>query len=309
MDERHGGNLIFRAEFSPISALFLANPGSIASTPPNNMIETSPQLSESPVHDNEHEDHKGSEASFGLRAACCILVLATLVLAYTVYQENSTVADTRTQLAQATDEGARTRADLDKANVKVADMQVQLTRAAGKSANLQAQLATAQSQNSDLQAQIGKARSQDSEMKAQLDSAKERLSEARAQVGLANDNSALLRKGLDAAKAQVADLQSQIARAQATAGSTSTQAPAPLAAMPVAATFEKALWTGEFTLHVRNTSPGPLNVAITVEGSRGQAPISATIKGGSTCDVKDLAQGTNVVLTSNGFSPVNLTVH
>jgi hypothetical protein len=50
-------------------------------------------------------------------------------------------------------------------------------------------------------------------------------------------------------------------------------------------------------------------VAITVEGSRGQAPISATIKGGSTCDVKDLAQGTNVVLTSNGFSPVNLTVH
>jgi peptidoglycan hydrolase CwlO-like protein len=272
------------------------------------MIETSPRLSESAVHDNEHEDHMRSEASFGVRAACCVLGLATLVLAYMVYEENSTVADTGTQLAQATDQGLQTKADLDKANIRVADMQNQVTAATAKASDLQTQLAKAQGQNTDLQAQIAKANSQVSEMKTQVDSAKERLSEAQAKISLANDDSALLRKELDAAKAQVADFQSQDAKAQATADSTATQAAAPLPAMPVAAKFVKSSWTGGFTLHVKNTNSGPLIVTITVEGSQGRAPIPAIIEGGSTFDVKDLASGTNVVLTSNGFSPVNLTV-
>jgi myosin heavy subunit len=271
------------------------------------MIETSPQLSESPIHDSEHDDHKRSGASFGLRASCFILGLATLVLASMVYQENSTVASTRTQLAQATDESTKIKTDLDTSNIKLGEMQTQLTAASAKASDLQTQLATAQSQNTDLQAQIGKARSQASDMKAQLDTAKERLSEAQAQISQANDNSALLRKQLDAAKAQVADLQAQASKAQGDA--TSAQASAPMAAMPVAATFEKSIWTGESTLHVKNTNAGPLNVTITVAGSPARAPITATINGGSTFDVSKLAPGASVVLTSGGFAPVNLTVH
>jgi septal ring factor EnvC (AmiA/AmiB activator) len=273
------------------------------------MIETSPQVSQSPIHDTEHDEHKKSGSSFGLRAACFILALASLVLASMLYQENSTVTDTRTQLAQATDEGTQIKADLDKANIQVAGMQSQLSAATAKSADIQAQLAKAQAQNADLQAQLGKDRSQASDMKAQLDTAKERLSEAQAQISQASDGSALLRKQLDAAKSQIADLQNQQARAQVKGDSGAAQASAPTAAMPVAATFEKSFWTGDFTLHIRNTSPGPLNVTIAVAGSQGQAPVSAKIEGGSIFDLKKLASGANVVLTSDGFSPVNLTVH
>jgi septal ring factor EnvC (AmiA/AmiB activator) len=276
---------------------------------PDNMIETSPQLSESPIHDDKHEGHKRSGASFGLRAACFLLLLSTLILAYMVYQENSTVADTRSQLSQATDEGAQIKASLDKANISAAQMQSQLTAANARTDELQAQLKKAEGQISDLQAQVGADRTQNTGLNAQLNTAKGRLSEAQAQTSQANDSSALLRKQLDAANAQVADLQNQVAKEQAKGDSTSAQASAPLAALPVAATFEKTFWSGEFTLHVRNTSPNPLSVIITVAGAPAQAPVSATIKGGSTYDLGKLASGANVAITGDGFSPLNLTVH
>jgi hypothetical protein len=275
------------------------------------MIETSPQLSESPApaHDNEHEAHKSSGSSFGLRAACLIFGLTSLVLAYIVYQENSTVSDTRTQLAQATDEGTQIKSDLDKANSKVSDMQSRLTAATAKSGDLEAQLAKAQGQNSDLQAQIGKANGQISGLKAQLVTAKDSLSEAQAQVSQANDGSALLLKQLDASKAQVADLQTQLAKTELHGDASASPAAAPLAAMPIAATFEKSFWSGDYTLHIRNTNTDPLVVTIAVASPKGPAPFTATIKGGSIYDVGKLASGANVVVTSNGFSPVNLTVH
>lgn len=270
------------------------------------MIESSPQLSESPIHD-DHVDQRKSGASFGLRAACFILGLATLVLASMVYQENATVASTRTQLTQATDEGTQAKSDLDKANVKVADMQGQLTAATAKATDLQTQLAKAQGQSKNLQAQLVTATNQASDMKAQLASANDRLAEAQAKVSQANDSSALLRKQLDASKAQVADLQAQVEKAQPK--NDSAQASAPLAAMPVAATFEKSFWTGDYTLHIKNTNSDPLNVTVTVAGSQAPAPITATIKGGATFDVKKLAGGANVNIASDGFGPVSLTAH
>jgi hypothetical protein len=269
------------------------------------MIESSPQISGTPIHDSEHVEHKTSGAGFGIRAACFILFLATLVLASMVYQETAAVTDTRKQLAQATNEGTQTKADLDKANIKVVDMQNQMTAAVAKSADLQTQLTHAQGQNSGLQAQVAKAQSQSSDMKAQMDTANERLSEAQAQISLSSDSAAMLRKQLDAAKAQIADLQSQAAKGDSVAA----QAPAPLAAMPVAATFEKSFWSGKYTLHVRNSNTDPLNVIITIAGSPVRAPITATIKGGSIYDITDLTDGAGVAITSAGYSPVSLTVH
>ena len=270
------------------------------------MIDTSPQFSESITQDKDHDDYKKSGASFGLRATCVILVLATFVLGYMVYQENSLVADTKTQLAQAISDASQTKSDLDKAASRATDLQHQLTVATAQTSDLQTQLKKAQSQSADLMAQLETAHSQSADLRTQINTAKDRLSEAQAQVSLANDSAVALRKQLDSEKAIVASMPTQVSAEPSDTAKAQPPSAQKLADMPVATTFEKSLWTGEYTLHMKNTGSEPLIVTITVTGTQNLPPVTAAIKSGSTYDLKKLQAGANVGVTSDGFTQVNL---
>jgi hypothetical protein len=141
-----------------------------------------------------------------------------------------------------------------------------------------------------------------------LTAAKSSLSDAQAKLSQDNESSNQLHKDLDAAKAQAADLQSQLDKSQANGASAQATAPV-LGVMPVSTSFEKGFWSSAYTLHIKNTNSGPLNVTITINGSQSVQPISATIKAGDTYDVPKLAAGSNVAISSDGFAPVNLSAH
>jgi septal ring factor EnvC (AmiA/AmiB activator) len=255
----------------------------------------------------KEEDNGRAKTPSGIRSACLILAIAALVLGFIAYQENSVLTDTKAQLAQANAETGKAKAELAKANAQSADLQAGLDKANARSNDFQTQLRTARSQGADLQAQLEKARSRQSDMQAQLDAARERSADLRARLNRADNGSSELRKELDASKAQTADLQAQLAKAQDDVAKLQPLA-SKARAMPVAATFKKAFWGGGFTLQVRNQNPAPLKVSIAVAGSEKTPPNSATIESGSTYEVENLTAGANVVITSDGYDPLNLTV-
>jgi septal ring factor EnvC (AmiA/AmiB activator) len=252
------------------------------------------------------EDHSRSKSSFGLRATCFVLAAAALVLASMVYQSNKTLNDSSAKLAQAQSDSDNAKNELQQANTKSADLQRQLTAATALSTGLQAQVKTSQVQTTDLQSQLDKAKSQDADLQAQLTAARSHLSDSQAKLTQENEGSVQLRKDLDSAKAQVSDLQSQLDKAQSPQAA--AQAPV-VAPMPVTTAFERGFWNSAYTLHVKNTNSAPLNVTITINASSRIQPISTTIKAGDTYDVPKLAEGSNIVITSDGFGPVNLSAH
>jgi len=268
------------------------------------MIETSPHVSESPA---EHQEPVRQKASFGLRAACFVLAAATLVLISMVYQSNASLADTSTKLAQAQSEADQAKNDLLQANTKSTDLQHQLTTITAQSKDLQAQLKTSQTQTADIQSQLDKAKSQDADLQAQLTATRSHLTEAQARLTQDEQSSVQLRKDLDASKAQAADLQSQLDKAQSPQAAASQASV--MAALPVTTAFEKGFFSSTYTLHIKNTNSGPLNVTITINGSQNTPPITTTIKAGDTYDVSKLAAGSALIVTSDGFSPLNLTAH
>jgi hypothetical protein len=267
------------------------------------MIETSPQVSGSSVSLPEHRSR--SKSSFGLRALCFVLAAATLVLVSMVYQSNKTLNDSSAKLAQAQADSDNAKSELQQANTKSADLQRQLTAAPALSTGQQAQLKTSQTQATALQSQLDKAKSQDADLQAQLTAARSHLSDTQAKLTQENEGSVQLRKDLDAAKAQASDLQSQLDKAQ----SPQTAQTAVIAPMPVTTAFEKGFWSSAYTLHVKNTNAAPLSVTITVNGSSRTQPISTTINPGATYDVPKLTDGSSIIITSDGFAPVNLSAH
>jgi uncharacterized phage infection (PIP) family protein YhgE len=267
------------------------------------MIETSPTSPESSV---VYVQPTRSNTSFGLRAGCFVLAAAVVVLISMVYQSRARLADTTTKLVQAQSEADQAKSDIQGANTKAADLQRQLTAATAQSTDLQAQLKTAQGQSTGLQSQIDKATGQDTDLRAQLAAAKSKLADSEATANKANESSNQLRKDLDASKAQAADLQSQLTKAQG--DHVAVLAPV-LAVLPVTTAFEKGFWGNTYTLHIKNTNSEPLNVTITVNGSGSAQPISTAIRSGETYDLPKLAAGSNVVVASDGFTPLSLSAH
>jgi septal ring factor EnvC (AmiA/AmiB activator) len=256
-------------------------------------------------HDEEHEhgrDH--AKTPFGMIAACVILAVAAIVLAFSVHERNGLVADLRTQLNQASSDITGLRSDADKANTTATGLKAQLDSAQGQLADFKSQLDQAQSQKSAAQTQLTKVESERSALQRQVDSDKAQLADSQSQLGQANDKVSGLSKELDQAKSQSADMQAQLAKAQGDL--TNLQAPAQKAqSMPISTEFKKSFFGSKFTLLVTNLNPDTLNVSITVAGRN--APVTAAIKSGATFDVDGLAAGTNVVIAGNNYASVNLT--
>ena len=78
--------------------------------------------------------------------------------------------------------------------------------------------------------------------------------------------------------------------------------------MPVTTSFEKIHGGRSFTLHISNLYLQPLSVDISITGPEKTRSQSNVIGGGGTLAVEKLAAGENVVIASDGYDPVNLTV-
>jgi len=84
--------------------------------------------------------------------------------------------------------------------------------------------------------------------------------------------------------------------------------------MPVTTSFESSSWGSSFsthngyTLRINNLNPQPLKVDVTVTGAGKTRTQSNIIEVGATVNVEKLASGESVVIASEGYNPVHLTV-
>lgn len=267
------------------------------------MFKSSTHASESPF---EEESLRNTGSGFGFRLLFVIFVAATCYLGYKAYRYNLALEDGRLQLAQAGSDVAQARADLQNAGASSAKYQAELSKADAREAETNALLTKAQGQLKDLQAQLDRSQAERADLQSQLASANSQAADLRVQLGQSSDESSALRKELDSSKVRTADLQAQPANPQ---GAPAVQPPPPviLRALPVETAFKKSFWGRHFTLHIKNQYPEELAVSIAVGAPGKSPPMSATIKSGSSFDVKNLAAGTTVVITSGDFEALSLT--
>jgi peptidoglycan hydrolase CwlO-like protein len=257
-----------------------------------------------PPH-SQDEKHEHGKAPFALTALCVVFAIGALGAGYFAHQQTTALTNTKTQLVQVSSDANQAKTDLVKIKGQLADSQTQLDKANSSSSDLQNQLKAERGQVQESQAQAQKAQTQATNLQSQLDSANTQTTDLQTQVKQANADSSDLRKQLDQSKAQAADLQSQLTKAQNDVASLQPLA-AKARAMPVTTAFEKSFFGNSFTLHIKNQNPSPLNLSIAVTNSDKMTPKPVSIDGGATYDVKDLAPGANVSITSDGFDPLSI---
>jgi hypothetical protein len=264
---------------------------------------------------------KGRQAGLflGTLAACIVLAIVIIVLGVKVQHLNAQLPENQTQLASARAELAQAQTDLAKAradNAQMAGLKVQLEADKSQSADLQGQIDKAKGQRADLQSQVEKAKAEKAEsakLQAQLDQANARSADLQGQLTQAAAGSSQVAAQLDQAKSQVSDLQSRLQKAESDLAKLQ-----PLLVkarhMPVTTSFDANTWGSSFgshsgfTLRINNLGPLPLTVDTTVTGSGTPRSQANVIDVGATLKVEKLAAGDNVVIASEGFDPVNLTV-
>jgi hypothetical protein len=268
-------------------------------------MDTSPHH-DSPdiVHYHLPDDRmKHRTASFSFGAIVLFLVVAAGVLGFKLSQQNTALATARTQLERANSETAGVKADLTKANSKSADLQSQLDKATQAQAGLQAEVKKNQELGTDLQTQLDKARA---DLQSQQEKTKGETEDLQAQLLKANESSTGLRNELAAAKNQANDLKTQLATAK-DAMATKPAVAAPARALPLTTDLKKSFFGSTFTLKINNSGSEALKLDIDISGSPKTPSKSATIEGGGTLELKDLAAGAKIAIASDGFNPISLT--
>jgi predicted nuclease with TOPRIM domain len=253
----------------------------------------------------------------GTLAACIVLAIVIIVLGVKVHHLNAQAADTQAQLTDAKSGSALAQAGLDKAKGQQADLQSRLDKAKSQQADLQSQLDKAKSRQADMQSRLdnaaNEAKARSADLQSQLDKAKSQLSDLQAKLNQANDGSSRLQSQLDRAVSQSMDLQSRLQKAE---GEVARLQPLALKArhMPVTTSFDRSHWGGSFPmqnsfmLNIVSRSSQPLKVNITIAGPEKTRTQSNVIEVGTTLKVERLAAGDKVVIVSEGFDPVSLTV-
>ncbi len=241
---------------------------------------------------------KGSSAGI----ICALLVAAVVVVACLYWNKKAAVTDLGTKLSQANSDNSQLRSDLDKANANLADVRHQLDASNAQAADLKAQLASAASRQAALDSDLKRARADLSSLKQSSTQAETASNE---QLQKATDDAANLRKQLEQAKSESADLSSQLASAQSALQKATPPPETKQEVLPVSATFDKALFGSHYTMHLKDTGSGPLEVTVSVNGS---ARPATKIQAGATADIGDLKAGDTVQVSSAGFQPVSQTV-
>jgi septal ring factor EnvC (AmiA/AmiB activator) len=254
-----------------------------------------------------HQKKKAQAGSFlAAVGACLVLAIVIIFHVLKVHHLKSQLADSQKQLTQAKADDAQNKTDLDKARSQAADLQSQLDKTKSHQGDLQAQLDQAKEATNLQQGQIDKAKADAADLQSRLDKAKAQSADLQGQVNQANAGSAQLVTQLDQAKIQSMDLQTRLQKAE----SDITQLqPLLLRArhLPVTTSFEKH-GDRAYTLHVKNLYLQPMSVDITISGTGETRNQSNVIGGGGTLNVDKLAAGDNVVIASDGYDSVNITV-
>jgi septal ring factor EnvC (AmiA/AmiB activator) len=249
----------------------------------------------------------GAFALLGTFAACIIFAVILIILGAKLHRRDAQLADTQKQLVQAKSDGAKTQAELAKVQSSSGDLQAQLDKAKAQAADLKSQVDDAKSASTDLQSQLDKAKAETAEVQTQLDKSKAQSADLQNQLNQSTAGSAQLLTQLDQAKIQAMDMQSRLQKAEA---DISQLQPMLLKTrhMPVTTSFEKEHWGHAVTLHVNNLNPQPLSVNLTINSQGKNRSQSHVIGAAGTLAVGKLAIGDKVVIASDGFDPVNLTV-
>ncbi len=256
-----------------------------------------------PAHQAKARNRQ-SGSFLGLIVACLVLAVVIILHLVKVHQLDAQLADTQKQLADSKAETAKAQGELDKATAASTDLQQQLKSAKSQQADLQVKLDQSTAASTQLQAQLDKAKAQAVDQQAQLDKSKAQAADLQTQLSQANSGSAQLLTQLDQSKIQSMDLQSRLQKAES---DLSQLQPILLKArhMPVTTSFEKAHFGRGFTLHINNLNPQPLSVDVRTDKPSSQSNVIAA---GATLNMEKLDAGEKVVISSEGYEPVNLTV-
>jgi uncharacterized membrane-anchored protein YhcB (DUF1043 family) len=262
------------------------------------------------MSDSKPAEKKKFELSgplIGILAGCAVLAIVVIVLGVKVSGLKAQVADdqkqltdsksettqAQAQLSQATATSADLKAQLDKANTQLADEKSQSEQAKEALAPLQAQVDRAKVQMADLQTQLDKSKAQSAELLGQLHQATAGSDQMLTQLNQDRIESMDLQSRLHKAESDIAQLQPLLLKA---------------GRIPVTASFEKLDGGRKFTLHINNLYPQPISVDVAVAGTDLKQSHSAIIGGSGTFNVEKLTAGESVVIASNGYAPMNLTV-
>jgi len=254
-------------------------------------------------------------------------VIAVIFLAAKVHRLNAQAAknagaagalkaaDGQTQSNPGKPDTPQSHAEQDKAKAALAQLQAQLDKAKSEQADLQAQLDKAKAESAGLQDQLGSSKAQSADLQTQLEKAKSETADLQGQLSQAASSSAQLQAQLDQERTRSAGLQSRLQKSE---GELARLQPVILKArhMPVTASFERVRGgpfegvsaNHGFTLHIVNLYLEPLSVEITVTGPEKSRTQAETIEGGRTLNIMKLAAGDKVMIASEDYDPVNLTV-
>ncbi len=253
-----------------------------------------------------HHQRKAQSGLFlALVGACLLLAIVFIVHILKVHKLEHQVDDTQKQLTAAKADATQAHADLDKAKGQASDLQSQLDQAKAHAADLQAQLDQTKQGTTQLQAQLDKSKADFADLQTKLNSSKAQAVDLQGQLSQANAGSAQMVTQLDQAKIQTMDLQARLQKAEA---DLSQLQPLLLRARHIPLTTSMEKTHGSFTLHIKNLYLQPLGVDISISGPEKTRSQTNVIGGGGMLDVDKLNAGENVVVASDGYDPLNLTV-
>jgi len=255
-----------------------------------------------------HEIKKTQARTFVvIVAACLVLAIVIIIHLVTVHHLRIQLADAQKQLADSKSAGAQAQSDLDKAKSQAADLQTQLEKTKAQLSDTKSLLDQSKQATAAVQAQLDKSKAQAADLQARLDKSTTQVADLQNQLNQSSAGSAQLLTQLDQAKIQTMDLQARLQKAE---GDLSQLQPLLLKArhMPVTTSLEKGHGGRSFTLHINNLYMQPLSVDIAITGPDKTRTQSNVIGAGGTLLVDKLAAGESVVVASDGYDPVNLTV-
>jgi hypothetical protein len=243
-------------------------------------------------------------SAIGLIAVLIVLGALVLILGVKVRRLNGELADTQKQLTQSTAANAQLQDQLTKAKAATVLVQSQLDKETTLAGDLQSQVVQAKADTARVQSLADDQNAHVTDIESQLKKTKAQVSDLQNQI---SDDAAGSSAVLEQAKAQDADLQAQIKKANDNVERLQSWF-LKERHLPVTTRFEKVEGGRSFTLHVTNLYVKPLDVSIAIAGAVNTRTQKNSIEGSATLDVETLTAGESVVISSDGYNPVTLSV-
>jgi hypothetical protein len=260
-------------------------------------------------HEKGHQAKAFYRSHTGWISIALAIVLVVMVIASGVktHRLNDKLADTQKQLTQAKTDATAAQAELDKSKSAATDLQSQLDLAKSQQAQLQTQVDASLVAAAQMKSQLSADQDAAALLQAQLEKGKVHSDELQAQLDQTGAGSTQLLSQLSQEKIHSLDLQAQLQKAESDIAQLQ---PLLLKSghMPITTSLEKAQGSRNFTLHVNNLYLQPVSVDTSITGGKAPRSQHDIIGTGATLNIDKLAAGENVVIASEGYDSVKLTV-